>query len=108
VWEIPAWSAARRLPESGEAHPDAAETAARWSRAVLRDAWCNRLPAWVQQAASVALMLLGWLSPAALVLMPGGALLAGLVDGNPRNTARRIPRAGDRPVRETVSIMMVA
>ncbi|MET0491562.1 MAG: hypothetical protein ABW000_00380, partial [Actinoplanes sp.] len=58
----------------GEAHPDpaAAGAAAQWARTMLRRAWWNRIPGWVQPAASIALIAVGWWIGAGIFMVPGG------------------------------------
>ncbi|WP_146246411.1 hypothetical protein [Actinoplanes xinjiangensis] len=97
-----------RRANQGQRHPDPTvdEVTRQWSRAVLRRAWWNRLPGWVQPAACAALMLTGWWlgSGAAfvpeddilfLILVLGGgiALVIGLLEWSTRTTAQLILKA---------------
>jgi len=81
----------------GEPHPDPALAGAgvRWARTMRRQAWWNRIPGWVQPAASIALMVVGWWIGAGIFMVPGGALalLIGLAEWNNRQAARMILRA---------------
>ncbi|MFI5896837.1 hypothetical protein ACIA5D_42725 [Actinoplanes sp. NPDC051513] len=82
----------------GRPHPDPAVAAVveQWSRAVLRRAWWNKLPGWVQPSACVAMTLIGWwLGDAGIVFLVCGpiAFVVGLVEWGTRLAARQILKA---------------
>ncbi|MBQ1023996.1 hypothetical protein [Micromonospora sp. C95] len=93
-----------RRSRRGQGHPDPAVAAAaeRWSRAVLRRTWWNRLPGWAQPAACVSLMIFGSWAGAGVIVVPGGAaaLALGLLEWNNRRVAHCILEAGTRTAQD--------